>query len=224
MRNWRSRRGGGMIYEEPGAERREVRRMVGRRIRGCEGKVPWARIGGGVAIAILILLLARFGFGPILVGGMHEEDREECAANLKQIGLALQVYANAHDDDFPPGETMAEVFRELEGLTDGTGQPMVTEETFVCPAATEDQNEWNRTGEITSESSSYGWTPGLYATAPPDIMVAYDKSPDYHGGGRNVLFVDGHVEWKTEEGFQRALAEQEERLGMMRADPNAWKK
>jgi len=185
--------------------------MIGRRIRGCEGKVPWARIGAGVAIAILILLLARFGFGPILVGGMHERDREECAGNLKQIGLALQVYANAHDDDFPPGETMAEVFRELEGLTDGTGQPMVTEETFACPAAED-------------PSSSYGWTPGLYATAPPDIMVAYDKSPDYHGGGRNVLFVDGRVEWKTEEGFQKAMAEQEERLGVMRADPNAWKK
>jgi prepilin-type processing-associated H-X9-DG protein len=39
-------------------------------------------------------------------------------------------------------------------------------------------------------------------------MTVYDK-PGNHDGGRNVLFLDGHVQWLTEEEFQRLWDKQQ---------------
>ena len=203
----------------------EVRTMnVGARMRGVEGKVSWSKLVVSISLAAAILVILRYGFGPMLISGWHEHDRDECADNLRKIGMALHAYANEYNDEFPPGETVEEVFPELAKLTDSDGGALVSEEMFLCPGARGDRKEWKRAGTLMNECSSYAWTPGLYATAPASIMVAHDKSPEHHGGGRNALFVDGRVEWLTEEEFQKKMAEHEEKIREIRADPDAWRK
>ena len=70
---------------------------------------------------------------------------------------------------------------------------------------------------MSEETCSYGWVPGLGTDSPPDHIVAYDKSVEHHKDGRNVLCVDGHVEWMKEEEFQKRLAEQRDKMREMRA-------
>jgi len=193
-------------------------------MRGNEGKAVWTRVAVAIVLVAIILAAAWFGFRPALVGGLHEEHELACQENLRKIGMALQVYASEHYGEFPEGRRMEDVFARLAPLTDDKGERLVTEETFLCPAAAADRGEWKRAGEITDESSSYVWTPELTATAPADIMVFYEKSPNHHGGGRNVLYVDGRVEWVTEKEFGKKLAEQEEKVRAFLADPDAWRK
>jgi prepilin-type processing-associated H-X9-DG protein len=50
-------------------------------------------------------------------------------------------------------------------------------------------------------------TPFLRVVEPRSAMIVYDK-PGNHEGGRNVLFLDGHVRWLTEGEFQKLWAEQ----------------
>jgi len=38
--------------------------------------------------------------------------------------------------------------------------------------------------------------------------VMYEASPDFHGEGRNVLFMDAHVKWYAESSFQVLLKKQ----------------
>jgi len=138
--------------------------------------------------------------------------RASCMCNLKRIGLALYVYSNDHAKHFPPGETAVEVFSTL-AAADITGGPYVPyADIFICPSAKADLEAWDRVGKLTEETVSYEWVPGLSPDSDPDFILAYDKSPDHHDGGRNVLFVDGHVAFMPEEAFQAELARQREAM------------
>jgi prepilin-type processing-associated H-X9-DG protein len=88
---------------------------------------------------------------------------------------------------------------------------------FVCPSAERDQKAWERTKKISAATVSYRWVAGLKAVSRPDFIMMYDKSVEHHKDGRNVLCVDGHVEWMKEEEFQKRLAEQRDKMREMRA-------
>ena len=123
-------RGPGVKYHVLGRLRNsiEVRTMnVGARMRGIEGKVSWTKLAVLVLLAAAILVSVRYGFGPLMISGWHEHDREECADNLRKIGMALHAYANEYNDEFPPGETVEEVFPELAKLTDTDGRALVSD-------------------------------------------------------------------------------------------------
>ena len=124
---------------------------------------------------------------PALPRAREEARKAVCKNNLKHIGLAMAIYANDFEDRFPP---------TLDDLV-----PLyVTERMlFHCPSDP-------------SEEVSYLYLPGLKVTDKPTDIVAFDRRGN-HSGGRNVLFVDGHVEWMTEEAFQARWAAQKEKLG-----------
>jgi len=180
--------------------------------------VKWAIF---LVIALLIVVL----LGRALRIAMESADRSSCRNNLKQIGLALHLYATDHDESFPTGETAAEVFGKLiEGgyLKEATGSTYDKYPVYVCPSARADLKAWKRTRKLTDETCSYDFVAGLSAKSPSDFLVMFDRSAEHHwprvagipllagGKGRFVLFVDGHVSWSTEEGFQERMAWQRE--------------
>ncbi len=110
-----------------------------------------------------------------------------CKNNLKQIGLAMAIYANDFEDRFPP---------TLDDLV-----PLyVTERMlFQCPSDPSDDPDY----------VGYVYVPGFRVGVDATTMVLFDKKGN-HAEGRNVLFADGHVELMTEEAFQQRWANQQE--------------
>jgi len=133
-----------------------------------------------------------------------------------QIGSAMHMYSTDHDDNFPQGTTAADVFIQLiEGgyLSEKVGWPRTP--VYVCPGATADVKAWRRAKKPTEETCSYEFLPGVHSHSLSDFVVGFDKSVSNHeymtlpgafvSRGRNVLFVDGHVEWNPEEYFEERL-------------------
>ncbi len=148
-----------------------------------------------------------------LIAAAHEIQEAphfRCRAQLKHLGLAVHIYATDHAEQFPPGPTAAAVFSELlsSPLPNASYLSGASEKLFICPGAKQDMESWEKLGKLTDETCSYEWVAGLDANSSPDFILAYDKSPDHHGGRRNVLRVDGRVEEMTEERFQETMAEQ----------------
>lgn len=108
-------------------------------------------------------------------------DRVACAEHFSKMGRAVLIYANDHQDNLPP---------DLATLV---AQERLSEEDLICPA--------------TRKKDSYRYCGGrLNVSFPPHVLVAFDRKCNHPGGGRNVLFLDSHVEWVTEDRFQELLA------------------
>ena len=132
---------------------------------------------------------------PSLNRAREQANRIKCASNLRQIGMAAQMYAADNKTQFPPD------FQTLLQKTD------LTPDVFVCPTtdhtpapgASASQQAQNL-GAGPHLSYAYAGS-GLTSAAPPDAILAYEV-PDNHGGGpgpgANFVYADGHVEWRTD--------------------------
>ncbi|MCP4260996.1 MAG: DUF1559 domain-containing protein [Planctomycetes bacterium] len=116
---------------------------------------------------------------PSLMQARTQARRMVCATNLKGIGLALIIYANDYDDQFPP---------DLETLISKAEMPA---KGLICPASKLKKTYIYRGASITVDDT-------------PWMITVYDKTGN-HSDGRNVLFLDGHVEWVEEERFQELI-------------------
>ena len=112
---------------------------------------------------------------PSLLKARETATRIMCAKNLSGIGKALLIYANDYSDHFPPN---------LEILT-STAE--LTSKILVCAST------------MQKDSYIYCGT-GLTTSDEPSMIMVFDKKGN-HEGGRNVLFMDSHVEWVPEERF-----------------------
>ncbi len=113
---------------------------------------------------------------PILLKANAKATRYACGTNLSGIGKALLIYSNDYNDEFPP---------DLETLISKAEMPA---KGLVCPATMLKDSYIYRGASITTSDI-------------PMMIMVYEKSSN-HNGGRNVLFLDTHVEWVTEERFQ----------------------
>lgn len=170
-------------------------------------------------VIAIILILAGLLY-PVFTSARESVHQAGCVTHLRQIGIALRLYLNDHDDGFPAGayHSNPAIRRTWDRAWQDTLTAYVTEPTaFTCPAAT----------LRTSTRDSYGCNPWLsrwfgaaresqvaqpsrtlYSTEhaigdwpsfPPSYLQAnpIPYAEQYcsarHFGRTMALFVDGHV-------------------------------
>jgi len=111
-----------------------------------------------------------------------------CKRNLVAVGRALRAYAAKNAGNLPdPG-------RQAKLLVDGGFVP--NPKIFYCPATEDDPRTF-------PDNVSYEFTLLTYnleRDGEGRYPIAWDKFGN-HPGGRHVLFIDGHVEFLSEEEF-----------------------
>ncbi|MCX7915343.1 MAG: DUF1559 domain-containing protein [Verrucomicrobiae bacterium] len=143
---------------------------------------------------------------PALNAAREKARRANCASNLRQIGLAIAMYSDLYNDACPVNNAnpaSVGVSASYNLLTNVTSSGKI----FACPS---DSAKTARANFPLSQSNiSYGYAPGLKWQAAPDSIVVFDRttnsaqnSPWPAGAphkidGGNVLFLDGHVEFKV---------------------------
>jgi prepilin-type processing-associated H-X9-DG protein len=112
----------------------------------------------------------------------------KCAANLKQIGNALMLYANGHRGKYP--DDLAALLEED-----------ITTAVFVCPSS----NDEPATGATTQAVAANLTTPrhcsyiylgkGLSQPIDANRIILLEPLENHQRAGMNALFGDGHVDW-----------------------------
>ena len=122
---------------------------------------------------------------PSLVRVHAYATRMACGTNMSGLGKALLIHSNDYNDELPPD--LETLIRTVE----------MTPRGLICPA----------TG--LKESFIYRGA-GLTTSAIPMMITVYETAGNHGGGGRNVLFLDSHVEWVAEERFQELVKKDNE--------------
>lgn len=121
-----------------------------------------------------IFVLAITLLAPFVRIAKERSRRIDCEKNLRGIRLALGAYASEHKEEFP---------KELKELYPN----YVTDQAvFDCPAS-----------KIigTPDRPDYVYTAGLKALSPAKRVVVEDIDGNHGKSGRNLLRVDGSIEW-----------------------------
>ena len=99
------------------------------------------------------------------------------------------MYANNHNGKFPPDLGAMAQEQEMSAavfVSPRTSHPMPPPDV----KSRKDVAAWVK------DNSDYAYVgAGKNATAPADVVIAYEK-PDEVTEGINILFADGHVEWQ----------------------------
>jgi prepilin-type N-terminal cleavage/methylation domain-containing protein/prepilin-type processing-associated H-X9-DG protein len=167
-----------------------------------------------VVIAI-IAVLASILF-PVFIRARESARRTRCAANLKQLGLAVQMYAADYDDLIPQtfGAPHHMIWRDDMGPTaHGRLMPYVRSlSLFFCPTATGVKENTDPGGRGWGGGIGGAWCNYLYRNGKADSSVVIDHNEglammmDYNNPGEsatqskshnedfvNILWADGHV-------------------------------
>lgn len=155
---------------------------------------------------------------PTLTRARESARRTQCASNLKQIGLALNMYANDNNEAFPTGGASGSsktdsttAATELQSLGKLFNTYITDRKVFRCPSddAVSETSVLSLTtsaSSFTSTTCSYGYDDNHTLADDPGVVIAADRlgtdtsstwlSNNHDHKGQNVLYIDGHVEWK----------------------------
>ena len=195
--------------------------LLGLMVKGMGGKAkdPRAsRARAGVALAgveLVIIFLASIVL-PSMCVAREPSNRVKCSSNLRQIGLACLMYANAHEGHFPP---------DIDAIV----RADISAECFVCPSSSDDR----ATGATTEEVIAHLHEPhhvsyvyvgsNLMNTESAETVVAYENMKNHSGTGMNVLYGDGHVEFQSLQSAKWIASELESGHNPPRQMPETYK-
>ncbi len=168
-----------------------------------------------LVVVAIIAVLASILF-PVFQRARESARRTKCAANLKQLGLALQMYASDYDDLIPAtfGAPHHMIWRDdLGAVAHGRLMPYVRNlSIFFCPTATGVKEDSNPGGRGWGGGLGGAWCNYLYRNAQADSSIVLDDNEglammmDYNNPGEsgtaskshnedfvNILWADGHV-------------------------------
>ncbi len=138
----------------------------------------------GVASLMVSVLL------PSLNRARETANRVKCASNERQIGQALLMYSNEHNGQYPP---------DLGTLTKTED---ISAEVFVCPSGNTSVPAGLKAkgpdaiADWVNNNSDYVYITGKTNEASANDVIVYEKPGDHGRDGMNILYGDGHVEWK----------------------------
>ena len=156
-------------------------KRIGQEMVGGKGMAITGIITGSLGTLTVVSLIMLL---PALNSAREQARRISCASNLKQIGLALKLYARNYDDMLPPsGVAGLNILVKKDYLAD----PNV----YVCPSSENVTAEYG--SPLTEKNCSYVFIGDINeAEYPADMPIAYDKDGN-HRNYVNFLFLDGHV-------------------------------
>lgn len=133
------------------------------------------------------LIAGRQGAGSMYRYGHQSDYTVSCANNLKQIGYAIRVYADAHGGAFPASLDALDIEIERGSRRD----------VFICPnlQTAEDDTLRAMVGYPAALPASYRYLGDGLATrgVREDDFVIVERDGS-HSHSVNILFGDGHVE------------------------------
>ena len=130
----------------------------------------------GYAFAILFILHASF-----VRGGREMVERVTCANNLQQIAKGCMLYAIDNENKYPD-----KLSRLYPKYIDST-------EIFHCRG---DKFRDLSIPHAHDLNTNYIYVAGLKSTDDPKTILAYDKPDNHKHKKRNVLHIDGSVNWE----------------------------
>jgi len=188
------------------------------------------RGSAGFTLIELLVVIAIIGIlaGILLpvLGKAKESARQvQCASNLKQVGLAINMYASDNGGSFPTGGSSAtgiassttDAPNELYSLGKLFDQYVTDRKVFKCPSDTSVVDTIgngvmtllpyaNSATTFNSGSCSYGYDDNHSSSNDTGVAIASDRlgtdtsasglSANHNHKGQNVVYIDGHVEWK----------------------------
>jgi prepilin-type N-terminal cleavage/methylation domain-containing protein/prepilin-type processing-associated H-X9-DG protein len=150
-----------------------------------------ARQAGGftlielMVVLSIIAILAAILF-PVFARAREKARQTNCQTNLRQIGLALSLYARDHAGHLPPNQ---------DDLTPLLGYYLPMPEPLSCPSAVVAEEAAPAAARPTVD---YFYRPGFCDDDDPNTLIAADSDLGRHNEGANALFADGHVKWSKD--------------------------
>jgi len=175
---------------------------------GLLGRRRWSEVNlrcqSGFTLIELLVVIAIIGVlagltMPALSSAKARAGSIRCLSNLRQIGIALRLYADENEGRLPRLATASQ-----PGLTNAAGAvmprllaPATSPELFRCPQ--------DRQGVFQQTGSSYEWNPALNGrllhrlnredtgTGDHATYLMRDAEAWHARGTRNAVFADGHA-------------------------------